>query len=302
VARHFEQRVDGRGSLTVLVGTDFDQNKVEVSRDVLIGDQRYSAFVYGWRRNEMSKSSLPIHGIAVDDKLAVHIDPIRVLDAEEVQAAGINRSEAICGVSGNPADSRQQPVAADVGGHIRHFCGIDHFQLVNEQWIAAEGGPGGKDGPVVLPDLWTQGPKNLLYMRVNFPDDLSEPISEASAYNVMSGVNSFYVEGSYNTISLITIVTPLLTLPQTKSYYSAAGAGALLSDARQAARDAGFETSSYDRDIVAHTTVPGFDWGGLASVGGKGVWLQSTGVGVTSHELGHNEGLWHANWWDTTAA
>jgi hypothetical protein len=65
--------------------------------------------------------------------------------------------------------------------------------------------------------------------------------------------------------------------------------------------DAGFETLNYDRDIVAHTSVPGFDWGGLASVGGKGVWLQSTGAGVTAHELGHNWGLWHANWWDTTA-
>jgi len=33
--------------------------------------------------------------------------------------------------------------------------------------------------------------------------------------------------------------------------------------------------------------------------GGKGVWLQSFGVGVAAHELGHNYGLFHANFWNT---
>src|SRR5262249_16309659 len=76
--------------------------------------------------------------------------------------------------------------------------------------------------------------------------------------------------------------------------------GGLLTDARAAARRAGYDTVNYDLDIVAFTSVPGYDFGGLAAVHGKGNWLQSTGVGVTCHELGHNYGLWHANFWDTT--
>jgi len=300
ITRHFEERVDGRGSFTVRVATDFERSTREVFREAEIDGQIYAAFPFGWRKSQMSQTSIPIHGIAIENQLAMLSEPIRLLEPEEVEAAGLNPSEEICGVSGKPADSRQQPVAADTGGRVRFFCGADHYRLVNEQWLAEEGEPGG-GRQIVLPDAWTQGTKSVLYMRVNFPDDFSEPISEADAYNVMAGVNSFFTEGSYNTTALVPVVTPLMTLPHTKGYYSAAGAGALLSDARQAARDAGFETANYDRDIVAHTGVPGFDWGGLASVGGKGVWLQSTGVGVTAHELGHNWGLWHANWWDTTA-
>ncbi|MCX6924051.1 MAG: PKD domain-containing protein, partial [Verrucomicrobia bacterium] len=60
------------------------------------------------------------------------------------------------------------------------------------------------------------------------------------------------------------------------------------------------DTENYDLDIVSHTSVPGFDWGGLGFVGGKGTWLQSYGAGVAAHELGHNYGLMHGNFWDTT--
>ena len=81
-----------------------------------------------------------------------------------------------------------------------------------------------------------------------------------------------------------------------------AGPGALLSDARKIAQKAGYDTANYDRDIVSHTSVAGFDWGGLGVVGGKGTWLQSYGTGVTAHELGHNQGLRHANFWNPDAA
>jgi hypothetical protein len=74
----------------------------------------------------------------------------------------------------------------------------------------------------------------------------------------------------------------------------------LFSDARSMAFKAGFDTANYELDIVSHTTVPEFDWGGLGVVGGKGTWLQSYGAGVTAHELGHNMGLLHAHFWNTT--
>ena len=72
-------------------------------------------------------------------------------------------------------------------------------------------------------------------MRVNFPDDLTEPISEADAYSAMNEVNRFYVAGSYDTTWLTATVTPLLTVPQTKDWYATAGPFSLLSDARAAA-------------------------------------------------------------------
>jgi hypothetical protein len=176
---------------------------------------------------------------------------------------------------------------------------------VSRQWALAESGAGGFGGGGVagvggpIDDSWTHGPKTLLYMRVNFPDDLTEPISQQDANSAMNGVDSYYVQNSYNLTSIDPTVAPLVTLPQKKAWYATSGPGQLLADAREATRLAGYDTANYARDIVAFTSVPGYSFGGLAYVGGKGVWLQSTGVGVTSHELGHNYGLWHANFWDT---
>ena len=304
VTRHFEQWVDGRGALDVFVATDFAQGKTRVHREVQIGGRSYQAFTYGRRVTQTSQTQIPLHGIALAGKLALHTDPVRVLDSAEADALIRERgqpADKICGVSGESAESRREPVAADIGGEVKFFCRVDHARMVNRQLTLAEsGGPGGISAlATAANDAWTHGPKTVLYMRVNFPDDLTEPISEAAAYNVMDSVNDFYTEGSYDLTSLSSTVTPLMTLPNTKWWYSTAGPGALISAARAVARQAGYETANYDLDIVAFTSVPDYDFGGLAAVHGKSVWLQSTGVGVTAHELGHNYGLWHANLWDT---
>ncbi len=305
ITRHFEQWVDGTGALTVLVGTDFERGHTTVTRTVEVGGKTYQAFVYGRRSAQVSQTSIPLHGLALAGQLAVHADPVRLLEPGEAAALAQARgqsAEAICGVSGRNADFRDQRVAADLGGEVKYFCGVDHAELVNRRLLLAESGGNGGFGSLATAanDAWTHGEKNVLYMRVNFPDDLTEPISEAQAYNVMDEVNAFYTEGSYDVTSLDTIVTPLMTLPETKAWYSTAGPGALLGHAREAARRAGFETANYPLDIVAFTTVPDYDFGGLAAVYGKGVWLQSPGPGVTAHELGHNYGLWHANYWIAT--
>jgi hypothetical protein len=327
ITRFFEEQVDGRGALNVAVATDFDNNKTTVMRTAQIGGTTYQTFVYGRRTAEVSKQNIPLHGIALTPrsvstanpsadsapkpipapKLALSSEPIRLLTASE--AAALEKKygqppDTICGVSGQPADYRQQEVAAEIGGEVRHFCGVDHLKLVNESWRLAEsggsgGGIAGDAAPTLADDRWTHGPKTLLYMRLNFPDDLTEPISEADAYSVMDGVNRFFTDTSYNLTAIDATVTPLLTLPETKGWYGTAGPFALLDDARAVAQKAGFDTANYDRDIASFTTVPGFDFGGLAYVHGKGVWLQSPGVKVTAHELGHNYGLYHANFWDT---
>ncbi|GEM_PF-1017535 len=305
VTQYFEQRVDGRGPLNVAVATDFEKQTSKVLRDTTIGGQHYNVFVYGRRLDQVSQASIPIHGITLDGQLAVHVDPVRILEPVEVAAAekaGAIVRERICGVSGKPSNYRNQEVTADLGGEIIFCCGVGHVDLINQRLAAAEGGNNdttpGNEGPGVIG--WTQGKKNVLYMRVNFPDDLREPISLESAYATMNGVNDFYVTSSYGTTSLTPTVTPLLMLPQSKDWYATAGAGALLGDARAVAKVSGYDTANFDLDIVVFTSVPGYDFGGLAFVGGKGVWLQSPGVGVTSHELGHNYGLWHANFWDTS--
>jgi len=305
ITKLLEQPVDGRGNLLVAMATDFTSQNTSTYRWVELGGQTYQAFVYGRRSSEISQSKIPLHGVALDRKMAVSAEPLRLLSNEEAAARDKNaiKPAALCCVSGRAATSRGQPVYAESGGGVMCFCGTDHYQMVNKQWALAESGAAsGGETPIGTPtatdDNWTHGNKSLLYLRVNFPDDLTEPISEADAYAAMDGVNSYYTENSYDLTSLTATVTPVITMPQTKAYYST-DPSLLLADARAAAKVAGFDTANYDRDIVALTSVPGYTWGGLAYIGGKGVWLQSMGVGVTAHELGHNYGLFHANFWNT---
>ena len=306
ITRHFESWVDGRGDLTVAVATDFDLGRTRAIREVSVDGKQFKAFVYGKRNGQVSQTQIPLHGITLGGKMAVSVDAIRMLSLKEAAALELERgvpTDVICGVSAKPSDYQQEQVAADVGGEIKYFCETDHARMVNKRLqLAASGGSNGGNGSLATANnnAWTHGRKNLLYMRLNFPDDLTEPISEAGAYDVMDRVNNFYTTGSYDVTSISSTVTPLMTLPETKGWYSTAGAGALMNAARNAARSAGFETGNYELDIAAFTSVPDFDFGGLGAVHGKGTWLQSTGAGVTDHELGHNYGLWHANFWNTT--
>ena len=311
VTRFFEQQVDGRGSLDVVVAEDFKQGNEQMIRHVRINGQVHEAFVYGRRLGQGCQTRIPLHGIVLDGKMAVSAEPIRLLGADEAEALAKARGQTLsgtCGVCGAAADLGQQGLAADIGGELATFCGPAHARLVTRYWVMAEGGGAGGVGPLAATqqsasnDSWTHGEKPLLYMRLNFPDDLTEPISEAEASSQMVGVNAFYAEGSYDQTWVTATVTPLLTLPQIKAWYGTAGAGALLADARATARVAGYDTANYEFDIACFTSVPGKDfdgWAGLAYVHGKGIWLQSSGVGVTAHELGHNYGLLHANFWDT---
>ncbi len=315
VTRFFEQQVDGRGALDVAVAEAFEHSQERMFRWARVNGQKYEAFVYGRRLRSGCQTQIPLHGIVLDGKMAVSAEPIRLLGAEEADALATARGQTLsrtCGVCGAAANPGQQGVVADIGGELACFCGSEHAQLVAKHWVVAEDGGGGVSplavtGQSAGNDSWTHGEKPVLYMRLNFPDDLTEPVSEASAYNQMVGVNAFYAEGSYDQTWLTATVTPVLTLPQIKAWYSTAGAGALLDDARAAAFLAGYDTANYERDIACFTSVPGDSfsgWSGLAYVHGKGLWLQSAAggalVGVTAHELGHNYGLLHANFWDTS--
>ena len=170
--------------------------------------------------------------------------------------------------------------------------------------LYGDGGGGTGTHAPIPSGSWTQGTKTLLLMRVAFPDDPAEPITEAGAYAMLNQVNQFYVENSYGTTAIIPQVTPLLILPQYKDAYAVLGTVALQADAREAARSAGMDTDDYDLDIVLFNRVPGpaFNgWNGQAYIGAKGLWMQgTTSAGVAAHELGHNYGLYHANFWSAT--
>ena len=297
ITEDLETHVSGRGFYGVMIMDDLENGRHEVRREVVLQGKRYDAYVYGQRVNQSTRSNMALYGIALGQALAVHESSVRLLQPEEIPADAVNQA---CPVSARAAGTYGTPVYADVAGQIESFCGPYHAGLLDKQ-LAAEGAGGeGSSEATTAQDSWSQGTKTCLFMRVAFPDDPAEPITEDGAYAVMDGVNQWFVENSYQTTAIIPTVTRLLMLPQRKEWYGVQGTGRLLADAREMARRSGYESDNYHFDVVRHIPVPGFNFNGLGYVRGKGVWLQSSSVGLACHELGHNYGLWHANSWNAS--
>jgi len=92
-------------------------------------------------------------------------------------------------------------------------------------------------------------------------------------------------------------------MPQPSYYYSRQDlAWQLLSDARKAAADLGYDSTNSDFDVVTFTYI-GFPWSGIANLGSKGALVQDYFFRsfLTAHELGHNFGNGHANLWSAPA-
>ncbi|MBL9136042.1 MAG: PKD domain-containing protein [Verrucomicrobiales bacterium] len=158
--------------------------------------------------------------------------------------------------------------------------------------------------PAVPPD---EAPRRrLILIRVDFSDLVGESFSTNRAVQLVRELHRFFQENSYGRAGFMEIgqgstVTEVFRLPRTAtSYGNGDDAVDLRTDARAAASEAGYDLSAYDNDIICLGSVPGFGWAGLGFVNSTGAWIRGTSSsGVTAHELGHNLGLNHANFWDT---
>lgn len=153
------------------------------------------------------------------------------------------------------------------------------------------------------------GPNAVLYMIARFSDETTDPISDATVLGQMTVVSNFWMNNSYGTVSVRGLVQtnqPVdlvhITLPHPASYAATYNdnLASLLSDARSAASAKGFNYANYNLDVVV-TTGSGFGYAGRAYVGSQGAHLVAgyTSLRTAGHELGHNLGLWHANYWRT---
>lgn len=155
----------------------------------------------------------------------------------------------------------------------------------------------------------TTGPNTLLYIIARFSDQTNDPVSDATVLSQMGVVSNFWLNNSSGTVSIHGLVNSgqvmdivHVTLPQPSSYAATYNANfaQLLSDSRTAAQAAGYSYANYNLDVTV-TTSSGFGYAGRSYVGGQGCHLVAgyTSLRTAGHELGHNLGLWHANYWRT---
>ncbi|MGI9242408.1 MAG: PKD domain-containing protein [Verrucomicrobiales bacterium] len=259
-------------------------DRPELERFVTIAERRYRGYTFGRRAEMQTKDRISLHGIAIDDALAFHPEPVRRLDVPGA-------------------------IVAEAFGERRQFA--DEGEL--DEYIAAlvdyEGAPGpgagiaGGDVPVAN-SAWTEGAKRILYLRVRFADEEPdyEPVSLATAQSQQADVEEHFRVASYGKMTVTTVFPDMITLPQDKAAYVGQGLGLMMNDARALAITMGqaqgldWDYNNYDfYTIVSDRGIGGY--AGIAQVGGRKSHLQRgyTSLRTSGHEFGHNFGLSHAH-------
>jgi len=150
--------------------------------------------------------------------------------------------------------------------------------------------------------------KKTAVILLNFQNDSSEPFTPAEVqgkvFTNSDSVNKFYKENSYNQLRLEGVIDSIgdvfgwYTVPfdNTPCNY-----GGWRNTASTAAAADGFVSTNYDLIIYVFPHTDSCYWAGLA-LGGSNTSLINNYpdfLGVVSHEIGHNLGLWiHANGYD----
>lgn len=289
--RHLlEQPVSAVGAWDVVAASDGS-----VERRFATGTQTWQASTHGARLATISRPDLAVSGIALDGRLAVADRPVRRLDPGEPVPAD---AKPLCPISGKAGKSQPAGEAVEIAGQVHWVCEGGHITALDGAY--AEGGAPGLAADPVLASAWTTGVKDVLHIIARFQGDTDYPQTVANAESMMQGVTDFYEKSSYGRTSMVWDIVQV-TLPQTSDWYKTNDSSGytLYTDARNAAKAAGKDTVNYDLDAVRFRSIYG-GWAGKASVGGKRNWLQNSSVGVVVHEYGHNYGLWHANFWNTS--
>lgn len=302
------------------------------ARKVMSKDGRsWNAHVYGRRAWQRTMTDISINGVAVEKDMAVSDSPLRVLEAGERPVADEREVVEVCPVSGDktevektesgelPPVSEETP-AYETPEQVVYVCRGGHISEVVDQALAAEEeaywqsqgvkvnagtGSGAPHGPLgTIPGGWATGNRTFLFMRCTFPDSPVDPQNEQECHDMLKAANDYIMRTSYGRCYLTYAVPPLIVLPYPVAWYSrydqegGSGDGLIQSHARQIARSMGYDYLSYNLDAVRWNGGPG-SYGGAAYVGARGMWMKTSSVGTFLHELGHNLGLWHANFWRT---
>lgn len=339
-----EARVDDFGDVSLVNAMAVPGGEAIAPIDrVAIGDSFYEAYRYGNRENVSWMRDVSLHGIAVGNKLAVLDSPVRVLEeGERLDGATVNESCPVSGKTvasvGKGTVKADNKTQFQLGSSYYETCEPGHVANVESGIVASEKAnePTGKTladlglhalcmpKPQALgdssapgtagylgkpPTSMTFGGKKILIMRVQANDTGFPTNGSPTDFNNMvygsGGFDTRMRRISYNNTWISQAdVTPVMTLPQPRTYYvgnplgTAYDCNRWITDAKNAAVAQGYVLANYAQLIVAHesynTGAAGLAWAGYIFLNGY------FGVEVTLHEYGHTFRLPHANSWYTT--
>ncbi len=326
-----EKPINASGDFAVMATFPVGETNVlpAVFRTASVAGEQYHAFTYGKGLQFVTKKNVPLNGYAVPASAATRPpqnplvrasqlaafdpNPARVLDAAEVDAIKTARgADVVCSVSGQSWTENHEETAAEIAGNILTFCGPAHLKLIQEQAIAASGltTPGGEKDLSPAKSSYTEGRKRMLLMRPYWTNQ-AIALNTNSAITHFINFSNYMWQMSYGKLVFAAlgkgsdISTELLIPGDVNSYVAGLGSGA--GEAWQAVRDVArtnynYDLTKYDFLYYITTDKPAASYCGLGFVGGVGFHLANSCFGpeVAGHEYGHNLGLNHAHFWDTS--
>lgn len=139
----------------------------------------------------------------------------------------------------------------------------------------------------------TLGERKTLVILVNFQDKQEQPYTSTFVQGVLAQTNAYVQEASYQQTWLTTNVAGWFTIA---SSYTTCDPLTIASQAQVAATQAGFNVSSYSH-LIYMFPANACPWTASATVGGTPTQMWKKGqpnFQQTTHEFGHNLGLWHS--------
>ncbi|NNM28937.1 MAG: PKD domain-containing protein, partial [Akkermansiaceae bacterium] len=323
VLQLLEEPVNVTGDIEVWITCGLDRSDVSRTDHFaqLPDGRQMRLFPYGRRLDVTTKRGISLHGIAIDDLMAVADDPLRVVPDGERAARGLKPGAVEIGgrlyeIADMTDLARLRKMLRDdemtLGPlHLANYRALRDGMVEGVVAMTAGDGddPAGGDDPLPPPppSAWTEGAKTMLYIRARFADQdpAFDPIPLSTLQTRQGKVEQFWSDNSYGKGSLTTTITDTVTLSFDAPATTAGkpSLSTILADARSAAVAANSAWNYQNFDFYTVLTQGGaWGYGGIASVGGRGSHLNGAGaanVRTASHEFGHNLGLRHANYWRT---
>ncbi len=286
----------------------------QLNRFAVVDERRYEVHTYGQRLGVTSKDTLSLHGIAIDDQMALSDDPLRLLSETERRDRKIPAGNLAAEVRGRVYLVDNENTLAEIRNLIKEgelrpghnvasgYASLDNGELEGVSYFGEE-----EEGASAAPaeeSPRTEGAKTMLYIRCRLADDAVgyEPVSDANAASRQAVVESYWEANSFGKSTLSTTITTVLDLPGTYDYYRNQNPTSVMrNDAKAAAIAANPTWDESLFDFYTVVTRGGWPYSGVAAVGGRWSHLVPGGTqsGIAAHEFGHNLGFTHSNYWLT---
>lgn len=287
IAQELETPINGMGKNKTSFAAHGESGSLSFVRRIDVDGVEYRGLFAGVPNGYARGISFPVNGAALGRTLALSTDTVRVLSASEVaDLAGQGKlpSNPTCVETGA---SVSNPTGwAELAGKYYALCSSGDSSTLNTQVSTALAGrvqlagvePGATNvGP--QPQVrQSKGAFRILVARFQFKGDPAIPAELSETVQFTTKAATIIRDFSYGSSDVIPVFTPVITLSQSRQWYSewdgnrlvnnffffrrddtnnpTFGSVPLIADAERALREAGYDLETYDHLHALFPTIP----------------------------------------------